>query len=362
MLRAPVDDEVRRQADDHHARLTKPPGSLGRLEALGAQLAAIAGRCPPPVPAPVAIAVFAGDHGVHAQGVSSWPQEVTAQMAANFLAGGAAINVLARHLGAAVAVVDVGIASSVAVPGTIRRSLEGGGLSRDPVWLDRRIRAGTSDLSIGPAMSTAEAQAALDIGVDVATQLAHAGARLLVTGDMGIANTTPAAALIAAYTGTDALAVTGRGAGIDGPTFGRKAKLVAQAAARVASLPHGPLGILAEVGGFEHAALAGYIIGAAGAGVPVVADGVIALSAVLAAEALSPGVKNWVIAGHRSSEPGATAALEHLGMQPILDLGLRLGEGSGAALAVPIVQAAALVMAEMATFDDAGVDRSPPEL
>ena len=345
LLQAPPDGPARRQAEAHQLRLTKPPGSLGRLEALAAQLAGIAAATPPPLPRPAAIAVFAGDHGVHAQGVSPWPQEVTAQMVGNFLAGGAAINVLARQAGAHVVVVDVGVASE---------------LPEVPDLVVRKVRAGTADLSRGPAMTIADARRALDVGAEVAARLIDAGARCLVTGDMGIANTTPASALIAALTDRPASAVTGRGTGIDDDRLRRKTALVAAAAAR-ARRQHGDdvLGILAEVGGLEHAALAGFLVGATALQVPVVVDGVISASALLVASRSVPGVERGVIAGHRSVEPGASAVLDELGLSPLIDLDLRLGEGTGAALALPLVEAAARLLAEMATFDQAGVTEKP---
>jgi nicotinate-nucleotide--dimethylbenzimidazole phosphoribosyltransferase len=351
-LLAPLDDAAMHAAGQHHQRLTKPPGSLGRLEAIGVQLAGIAGEDPPPVPRPAAVAVFAGDHGVHGQGVSPWPQEVTGQMVANFLAGGAAINVLARHAGADVVVVDVGVASDVAT---------GPSTGDGPRLLDRKVRRGTADLSAGPAMTLDEAHRALDVGAEVAADLVARGARCLVTGDMGIANTTPSSALIAALTGRPAGAVTGHGAGLDGDRLDHKAAVVAAAAARARDQHGGaggdpdPLAVLAEVGGLEHAALAGFVIGGAALQVPVVVDGVIAAAALLVASRLAPGVEAAVIAGHRSVEPGSAAVLAELGLDPMVDLDLRLGEGTGAALALPLVEAAALVLREMATFDQAGV-------
>ena len=326
-------------ATELHDRLTKPRGSLGRLEAIGIQLAGLVGASPPPVPAPATVAVFAGDHGVLAEGVSPWPQEVTAQMVANFAAGGAAVNVLARHSGAAVVVGDVGVATALPAVGGV---------------VSRRVRAGTANLAAGPAMTAVEAAQALDVGAETAGAAVDGGARCLVTGDMGIANTTPSAALIAAFTGRPAGEVTGRGTGIDDATLALKTGVVETALARLAP-DAGPLAVLAEMGGLEIAALAGYIVAGAAAGVPVLVDGVIATAALLVAEALVPGTSAWCIAGHRSVEPGATAALAHLGMEPVLDLGLRLGEGTGALLALPIVQAAARILGEMATFDGAGV-------
>jgi nicotinate-nucleotide--dimethylbenzimidazole phosphoribosyltransferase len=335
-----VDAAAAAAAAARHDRLTKPPGSLGRLEAAGARLCAIAGTCPPPVPQPAAVAVFAGDHGVLAEGVTPWPREVTAQMVANFCAGGAAVNVLARHVGASVTVVDVGVATELPVA-------EARGLER------RNVRRGTANLAAGPAMSAEEAARALDVGAEVAASLVAGGARCLLTGDMGIGNTTPSAALVAALTGRPAAEVTGRGTGIDDERLARKRAVVAAAAARVRGAA--PLEVLASVGGLEIAALAGYVVGGAAARVPVVLDGVIACAAALVADALVPACAGYLFAGHRSSEPGASVALDHLGLEPFVDLDLRLGEGTGACLALPLLQAAAKVLAEMATFDSAGV-------
>lgn len=338
----PLDGAAMAAARARHDRLTKPPGSLGRLEDIGVQLAGIAGACPPPPPSPAAVAVFAADHGVVAEGVTAWPVEVTAQMVANFAAGGAAVNVLARGAGARVLVVDVGVATPLPVPA------EG--------VLVRRIRAGTANLAVEPAMTGTECAAALDVGAAVAAALVADGARALVTGEMGIGNTTAAAALISAWTGRSPAEITGRGAGVDDAGLARKVAvieraLVLHAGARAA----GAQATLAALGGLEIAALAGFCVGGAAAGVPVVVDGVIADAALLAAERMVPGTAARCLAGHRSAEPGATAALGALGLQPILDLGLRLGEGSGACLALPLVVAAAAVLAEMATFGSGAV-------
>jgi nicotinate-nucleotide--dimethylbenzimidazole phosphoribosyltransferase len=341
----PLDQTAMGEARQHQDRLTKPRGALGRLEDVAVQLAGIAGMCPPPPPRPAAVVVFAADHGVVAEGVTPWPQEVTAQMVANFVTGGAAINVLARQVGATVTVVDVGVATALP-PGC-----EGAvGLVRRPV------RAGTADIAVEAAMSEQECRAALDVGTAMAAEAVAAGARALVTGEMGIGNTTAAAAVIAAFTGRRPVDVTGRGTGVDDAGLAHKVAVVERALARHArAIQAGPLQALAAVGGLELAALAGFIVGGAAAGVPVVVDGVIAGASLLAAERLVPGVAGRCLAGHRSTEPGATAVLEELGMEPLLDLGLRLGEGSGACLALPVVEAAARVMLEMATFDAAGV-------
>ena len=335
---SPLDDEAAAEAAALHDRLVKPRAALGRLETVGIGLAAIAGACPPPVPEPAVVAVFAGDHGVLAEGVTPWPQEVTAQMVAAFCAGGAAVNVLARHSGAEVVVVDVGVA---------------GDLVPAPGLLLRKVRYGTANLASSPAMTLDEAARALDVGADVAAAAVAGGARCLVTGDMGIGNTTASAALIAALTGRPATEVTGRGTGIDDITYLRKILVVESAVCRAAD--NGPLDVLALLGGLEIAALAGFIVGGAAARVPVVVDGVVAVAGLLVAAALAPACVGYCLAGHRSTEPGATAALEHLGMEPLLDLGMRLGEGTGACLALPLVQAAAKVLREMDTLDSAGV-------
>lgn len=334
-----------RAARLRHDTLTKPVGSLGRLEELAAVLAGISGICPPPVPQRPALAVFAADHGVHAAGVTPWPQSVTAQMVASICSGGAAASVLAGSVGAELLVVDVGVASELDV---------------HPRLLERRIRAGSRDLSREPALEVAELEAALDVGAEVAQLLVDLdGADLLVTGEMGIANSTPAAAVIAALTGTDPVSVTGRGTGIDDDTLRLKTRIVAGA---VAGLPpgSGPREVLAAVGGLELAALTGFVVAGAALGVPVVVDGVISQAALLAAAGLVPAVTDRVIVGHRSTEPGSEAVLDALGLEPVLDLGMRLGEGTGALLAVPVVRAAAALLGEMSTFGEARVDQIEP--
>jgi nicotinate-nucleotide--dimethylbenzimidazole phosphoribosyltransferase len=338
-----LDDGAGRAASEHHDRLTKPRGSLGRVEAIGVRLAAIAGASPPPLPAPAAVAVFAGDHGVLAEGVTPWPQDVTAQMVQNFLAGGAAINVLARQTGARVIVVDVGVATQLdPAPGLARE----------------KVRAGTGNIAREPAMTVAEARQALDVGAAVAGRLVDDGAACLVTGDMGIGNTTPSAALTAAFTGRGAGEVTGRGTGIDDPTLSRKVAAVDAALARTQDRDD-PVSVLASLGGLEIAALTGFVVGGAAARVPVVVDGVIAGAALLTAAHLAPGAVQFCFAGHRSTEPAARVILDALGLEPILDLELRLGEGSGACLALPVLEASARILGEMATFDAAGVTDKP---
>ena len=337
---APADAAAVAEARERQDRLTKPRRSLGVLEDLSARLCGLAGSCPAPLPEPAVVAVFAADHGVHAQGVSPWPQEVTAQMVANLLAGGAAVNVLAAQVGARVVVVDVGVAADV---------------PEAPGLLARKVAAGTRDLSVEPAMTRDEAVQALEVGIEVAGRLVDEGAGCLVTGDMGIANTTASAALIAVLAGADPTAVTGRGTGIDDATLARKVAVVRAALGRAPLDAADPVGVLAAVGGLEHAALAGFVLGAAARRVPVVLDGVIAGAAALVAVALAPDALDACVAGHRSVEPGHAVALQALGLRPLVELELRLGEGTGAVLAVPLVQAAARVLRDMATFDTAGV-------
>ena len=365
----PADPAAMTAAREHQARLTKPAGSLGALEELPVRLAGLAGLCPPPLPEPATVAVFAGDHGVHARGVTPWPQEVTAQMVATFLAGGAVVNAFARQNGVDVVVVDVGMRIPLSggsapedLPTPGGESTSGGpapaggsALGGGPVLIDANVRRGTRDFTAGPAMTRDEARAAVEVGIRIAGELADAGARCLLTGDMGIANTTPAAALIAAFTGAGAAAVTGRGTGVDDRTYRRKVAVVAEALSRHRPDPADPLGTLAAVGGLEHAAIAGYLLGAAARRIPVVLDGVIAGSAALVAAAFAPDAVAAMLAGHRSAEPGAAVALGHLGLTPLLDLGMRLGEGTGAVLALPMVTSAVRVLHDVATFDSAGV-------
>ncbi|MDP4501538.1 MULTISPECIES: nicotinate-nucleotide--dimethylbenzimidazole phosphoribosyltransferase [unclassified Nonomuraea] len=345
----PADPVAVAEARAHQDRLTKPRGSLGALEELAIRLAGAAGLCPPPMPAPAALAIFAADHGVHARGVTPWPQEVTVQMVANFLAGGAVANAFAAQAGVSVTVVDVGVAADLPdAPGLVKH----------------KIGYGTADLSQGPAMTVDQAVRGLEAGITVARDLVASGARCLITGDMGIANTTASAALIAVFTGKDAAEVTGRGTGIDDETHARKVAVVRDSL-RMNGLPADvssaseALRALAAVGGYEHAALAGFILGGAAARVPVILDGVIAGAAALVAAALDPAAPDHCVAGHRSAEPGHAAALTHLGLRPLVDLEMRLGEGTGGLLAHPMVCAAVRVMHDVATFDSAGVTEKP---
>jgi nicotinate-nucleotide--dimethylbenzimidazole phosphoribosyltransferase len=335
-----ADPDAMAAARERLDRMTKPPGALGRVEDVAVRLAGLAGSCPPPLPAPAAVAVFAADHGVHAQGVTPWPQEVTAQMVANIVAGGAVVNAFAAQLGAEVAVVDVGVATV---------------LDPAPGLLLRKVGRGTADMTVGPAMTRAQARQAVEVGITVAADFVRAGHKCLVTGDMGIANTTVSAALTCAFTGADAEQATGRGTGIDDEMLAHKIDVVRRALARHDPDPGDPIGVVAAVGGFEHAALAGFILGAAAVRTPVLLDGVIAGTAALVAAALCPAAVDACVAGHRSAEPGHALALDHLGLTPLLDLGMRLGEGTGALLALPVAQAAVRVLHDVATFDSAGV-------
>jgi nicotinate-nucleotide--dimethylbenzimidazole phosphoribosyltransferase len=336
----PLDAGAMAAARERQDRMTKPRGSLGVLEDVSVRLAGLAGECPPPVPEPAAVAVFAGDHGVHAQGVSPWPQEVTAQMVANFLAGGAVVNAFAAQAGAEVVVVDTGVAAD---------------LEPAPGLLPRKVGRGTADFTRGPAMTREQALTALTAGIEVARDLVAAGNRCLITGDMGIANTTASAALICAFTGSDPAAVTGPGAGADVDGQARKRTAIRQGLALHRPDPADPVGVIAALGGFEHAALAGFILASAALRVPVILDGVIAGAAALAAVAIAPDAAGACLAGHRSTEPGHTATLGYLGLRPLVELDLRLGEGTGALLALPLVQSAARALRDVATFDSAGV-------
>jgi nicotinate-nucleotide--dimethylbenzimidazole phosphoribosyltransferase len=327
------------QAQRRLDALTKPPGSLGRLEEIAVRLAAISGR-PPRVAAPV-IFTLAGDHGVVAEGVSAYPQSVTAQMVENFLRGGAAVNVLARQAGARVVVADFGVATPLGMP-------EG--------LVVRRIGAGTANMARGPAMTRAQAVAAIEAGAALAVEAIAGGADLLGTGEMGIGNTTAASAITAALTGAPADAVTGYGTGLDESGRARKVAVVRRALEVNALDPADGLDVLAKVGGFEIAGLVGVILAGAAHRIPVALDGFIAGAAALVADALAPTARDALFASHRSAEPGHALALRHLGLEPYLALDMRLGEGTGAALFIMLARAAAAIHAEMATFKSAGVD------
>ncbi|ADI13514.1 nicotinate-nucleotide--dimethylbenzimidazole phosphoribosyltransferase [Truepera radiovictrix] len=334
-----VDEKLYQRALARHAALTKPPGSLGALEPLGARLAAVLGTLKPR-PEGRAVAVFAADHGVAAAGVSAYPQSVTAGMVRNFLAGGAAVNALAAAAGAKLLIVDVGVAADV---------------DDHPALWSRKVARGTRNMLHGPAMTRAELFAACAAGVEAAEHLAARGAVLLAGGEMGIGNTTAAAALTAHLTGAPARAVTGRGSGLDDAGLARKVAVVEQVLERHGEQATEPLEALRRFGGLEIAALTGFYVGAAALRAPVVLDGFIATAAALVAAALAPAVRDYLFAAHRSQEPGHAVQLQHLGLTPLFDLGLRLGEGSGAVLAFGLLEGAAAVLRDMATFEEAGL-------
>jgi nicotinate-nucleotide--dimethylbenzimidazole phosphoribosyltransferase len=318
---------------------TKPRGSLGRLEELACQMAAIRGDLGA-APTRKALVVMGADHGVAEELISAYPQEVTAQMLLNFARGGAAINVLARQAGARVVVVDMGVKGVLPALPEIRSA---------------RVAAGTRNFTRGPAMTRLQALQALDTGIRIATELAADGITLLGIGDMGIGNTTASSALTAAFTGTSPEEVVGRGTGVDDDGLRRKIDVVRRALALHRPDPRDPVGTLAQLGGFEIAGLAGVVLGAAAALVPVVVDGFICGAAALSAARIAPVVAGSLIAAHRSVEAGHRAVLKAIGQRPLLDLDLRLGEGTGAVLAMNLVDAALAIVREMATFASAGV-------
>lgn len=325
-------------------RLTKPPGSLGRLERLAVELAAIQGEALPQV-SPPAMLVFAADHGVSVEGVSAFPQAVTAQMVANFTSGGAAINVFARQHGARLEVIDVGVATPLPA-----------GAADHPLLVNDRVRLGTVNMLEGDAMTRDEALQAMAAGGRAAERAAAAGCRCLIVGEMGIGNTTASSALLAALTGEPVAGLVGPGTGIDAERLAHKRAVIERALAARTLDPTDPLGALAAVGGLEIAAMVGAFLGGASQRLPLIVDGFIATVAALAACRLLPSLRDYLIFGHRSREPGHALALQALDARPLLDFELRLGEGTGAALAFPLLDSACRLLAEMATFDDAGID------
>ena len=335
----PPAPEAAVEAQRHLDHLTKPPGSLGRLEEIARRLAAISNG-PPHVDQPV-VFTFAADHGVVAEGVSAYPQVVTAQMVENFVRGGAAINVLARQAGARVVVADFGVI---------------GPLPPAPGLVSCPIAAGTANFARGPAMTAEQATRAIERGAALADEAIDGGADLLATGERGIGNTTAAAAITAAITGAPPEAVTGRGTGLDDEGWRRKVEVVRRALAVNRPDAADGLDVLVKVGGFEIAGMVGVILTGAARGVPVALDGFISTAAGLIAITLAPHARHGHFASHRSAEPGHALALAHLGLAPYLDLSLRLGEGTGAALFIHLARAACLVYREMATFKSAGID------
>ena len=335
----PLDTAAQEQARQRQDNLTKPRGSLGRLEELSVQLAGITGQPLPHIQHKI-IVTMAGDHGVAADGVSAYPQDVTAQMVYNILRGGAAINVLAQHVGARVVVVDMGVASD---------------LEQMPGLIVHKIAHGTQSIAHGAAMTRAEALRAVLVGVDVFETQLDEGLDIVGTGDMGIANTTPSAAIAVAMTGKPAAQVVGRGTGVDEQGLAHKISIVEQALAVNQPDASDGLDVLAKVGGFEIGGIAGIILGAALHRRPVVIDGFISTAGALIAVALAPQAQPYLIAAHRSQETGHGVMLDWLGVEPLLDLDLRLGEGTGAALGISLAEASCRILSEMATFDEAGV-------
>jgi len=341
----PLDESAMRAAGARQDRLTKPQGSLGRLEEISIRVAGITGQ-PLPILEKKAILVMAGDHGVVEEGVSAYPQEVTRQMVLNFLAGGAAINVLARHVGARVVVVDMGVA---------------GDLPRHANLVVKKVATGTANIARGPAMRREQAMQAVISGAQVVEAEVERGLNILATGDMGIGNTTPSAAIASALSGRAPEQIVGRGTGVDDRGLERKVDAVRLALLTNKPNPKDGLDVLAKVGGFEIAGLTGAILAAAASRIPIVVDGFISTAAAMIAVTLQPRVSEYLIAGHCSQELGHRIMMEWLGLEPFLDLKMRLGEGSGAALAISLVEAACKTLVEMATFEEAGVaDRASP--
>jgi nicotinate-nucleotide--dimethylbenzimidazole phosphoribosyltransferase len=335
----PLDPALFEKAQERLDSLTKPPGSLGRLEEFARRLGAIQGTVKPFI-GKKRVYTLAGDHGVTEEGVSAFPSEVTPQMVLNFVGAGAAINVLTRHVGAEIMVVDMGVNYDFT----------------DVVGLiDCKVAKGTANFTKGPAMTAAETAQAVSAGVELARQAKADGVTLLGVGEMGIGNTTPAAAILAAFSGLSPEEVVGRGTGVDDDGLKRKADAVRRGLEVNAPDANDPLDVLAKVGGFEIAGMTGVFLGAAACGIPVLADGFISSSAALVALKLCPALADYLFVAHLSQEQGHVKLVELLGQQPIIDLSMRLGEGTGAALAMSILEAAARIPSEMATFAEAGV-------
>ncbi len=335
------DAGVRSEAAEYQLQLTKPAGALGRLETLGNWVAACQGVCPPRQFERARVVVFAGDHGVARHGVSAYPSEVTAQMVANFLGGGAAVNVLARLADATVRVEDIAVQGDTA-----------------PEISRHKVRRSSGSIDREDALTEAEVQAALAAGASIADEEIDSGADLLIAGEMGIGNTTPATVLIATITDTEPVIAVGRGTGVDDAGWIRKTAAIRDAMWRARPVVKDPVALLRTAGGADLAAMAGFLARAAARRTPVIVDGVVVTAAALVADQLAPGARAWWVAGHRSSEPAHAIALDRLTLEPMLDMGMRLGEGSGALTALPILRAAVATLSEMATFAQAGVSTS----
>jgi nicotinate-nucleotide--dimethylbenzimidazole phosphoribosyltransferase len=339
------DPEAAAAARARQDRLTKPRGALGRLEDLSVWVASCQGTCPPQQFTRPRVVVFAGDHGVAAAGVSAYPPQVTGQMVANFDAGGAAINVLAELAGASVRVVDIAVDVEQPLSEKIGAY---------------KVRRGSGNIAVEDALTPEQAEAAIAAGRRIADEEADSGADLLIAGDMGIGNTTAATTLIAALTEAEPVAVVGRGTGIDDAAWARKTAAIRDALYRTRSVSADPVALLRICGGADLAAMAGFLAQAAVRRTPVLLDGVVVTASALVAERLAPGARLWWQAGHRSTEPAHMLALQWLELEPIVDMRMRLGEGTGAAVALPIVRAAVAVLASMATFEEASVSDGEP--
>lgn len=339
----PVDREAGEAARAYLDTLTKPPGSLGMLESLAVQLSAITGhtRCDP---SPPGVVVFAADHGVAAEGVSAFPSAVTAQMVANFARGGAAINVFARQVGARLEVVDVGVNSDIEAAGVV----------------SAKVCRGTANMVHEDAMTREDVSEAMSAGIEAVKRAAHAGCKSVIAGEMGIANTTASSAMLAALTGVPVAQVVGAGTGIDSAQLKHKVAVIERALDARKANADAPLDVLAKLGGLEIAAMTGAYLAAAAYRLPIIVDGFIATVAALTACRCCPAVRGYLIFGHRSQEAGHQVALDALQARPLLDMQMRLGEGTGAALAFPLLRAASAMMVEMATFSDAGVSHADP--
>lgn len=340
----PLDKQSMTAAKARQDALTKPQGSLGRLEELSIQLAGVQGKAQPQIKHK-AIITMAGDHGVVAEKVGNWPQEVTVQMVQNFLAGGAGINVLSRQIGARVIFVDMGVAGDI----------------QDTKLISRKIARGTQNIAIGPAMTLAQAEKAVATGIEIITAEIKKGLDIIGTGDMGIGNTTPSAAICSVFSGRSPGEVTGRGTGIDDAQLLHKISVIERALTVNKPDAKKPLEVLAKVGGFEIGGLAGVMLGAASQKVPVMVDGFISGAAAMLAIALAPQVKDYLIAAHVSAEKGHRLMLQSLGLKPLVDMEMRLGEGTGAALGIFLAEAACRILSEMATFGEAGVSEKTEE-
>ncbi|WP_433578935.1 nicotinate-nucleotide--dimethylbenzimidazole phosphoribosyltransferase [Nocardia brasiliensis] len=340
----PPDAQVRAAAEQRQAQLTKPGGALGRLEELGNWVAACQGVCPPKQFERARVVVFAGDHGVARHGVSAYPSEVTAQMVANFLAGGAAVNALAAVADATVRVADISVDADT-----------------DPVVTKHKVRRSSGAIDREDALTEDEVRAALAGGKAIADEEIDAGADLLIAGDMGIGNTTPATVLIATLTDTEPVAAVGRGTGVDDAGWSRKVAAIRDAMRRARPVVKDPVELLRVAAGADFAAMAAFLAQAAARRTPVLLDGVVVTAAALVAEDLAAGSAAWWLAGHRSTEPAHQLALQRLRLEPLFDFGMRLGEGSGALTALPLLRAAVAALAEMSTFDEAGVSTADTE-